>query len=146
MSSPPTTRARSGGPVLGRARDQDGLAALEIAILMPVMLAIIFTMFQIALHWHANNVVAVAAEQAVNAGQVEPDQASARGAAEAAARGVLGAASFRSDPGVDVDFPADDLIQVTITAETPRLFSIGDWRVETVAQGRIEEFVPLGDR
>ncbi len=132
-----------------RARQDAGLAALEIAILMPAVLAIIFTMFQMALHWHANNVVGVAAEQAVNAGQVEETDAERRSEAERIARQFLGAASFRSEPTVDVVLvPAGDpeLIQVTIQAETPRLFAIGDWRVSTVAQGRIEEFIPADER
>lgn len=138
---------RSPGPTAGRLRSDRGLAALELAILMPATLLIIFTMFQIALYWHASNVVGVAAESAVNAGQVhDAGSGDANSEATAAANAVLAAASFDGAPTVAVTFPGGDFIEVTVQAQAVRLFGVGNWQVESVARGRVEEFVPATDR
>lgn len=66
-----------------RASDR-GAATLELAVLFPVVLLLMFGSVQGALHFHARNIAHAAASEAVTAGSVAP--AGTTGAAEAAQR------------------------------------------------------------
>lgn len=120
-----------------------------MAILFPMALLVIMLMFQISLYWHTANVVGVAAEQGVDAGQVHPDN---DGLAEAEA---TAAAQFILNNSVSLSSPADisvtrvaggERLRVTVAADTPRLIGVGTWRVQSVAEGRFETFVPADER
>lgn len=128
-----------------RAEEDDGITSLEMAILFPVVLLVILSMFQISLYWHTANAAAVAAEEGVNAGQVFPDdEAIAESQAGAAARWILDTTNHRN--GVVTAAVTGDLLTVTVTADAPRIVGIGTWGVRSVAEGRMEEFIPADQR
>lgn len=129
-----------------RARLDDGVTSLEMTIIFPAILLVVLGMFQISLYWHTSNAVGVAAEQAVDAGQVYPDDpALAVSEAEAAANWILTSSTSMLNPDVDVAIDGD-LLTVTVAVDSPRIIGIGRWRVSSVAQDRFEEFVPATDR
>lgn len=113
-----------------------------MAILYPVVLLVVLTMFQISLYWHTSNAVGVAAEEGVNAGQVGGGDSEA--AREAALR-ILDASTRLEAPEVQTQIDGD-LLTVTVAADAPRLVGLGRWRVRSVAEGRLEEFLPADDR
>lgn len=113
-----------------------------MAILYPAVLLVILGMFQISLYWHSANAAEAAAERGVDVGQIGDGDAAA---AEAAAIRMLGASTSLRNPQVSAVI-ADDLITVTVTAEAPRLVGVGTWTVGSVAEGRLERFVPADER
>jgi Flp pilus assembly protein TadG len=125
------------------------MTSLELAILYPTVLLVILSMFQISLYWHTANTVAVAAEEGLNAGQVYADddqQDLAKAEATAAAQWILNTVSHRNGTVTPVISSDGNTMTVTVTAESPRIVGIGRWEVRSVAQGRMEEFVPVGER
>ncbi|MEM7272981.1 MAG: TadE family protein [Actinomycetota bacterium] len=144
-------RAGRRGPIgaCRRARREDGLTSLEMAIIFPVVLLVILLMFQISLYWHTANAVGVAAEQGLDAGQVHPEaDGMAEAEAEAAARFILNRAVALPAPAeVTVTRVAGgERLRVTVSARTPRLVGVGSWEVRSVAEGRFETFVPADER
>lgn len=129
-------------------RDEDGVTSLELAILYPLVLMIILGMFQISLYWHAANTAEAAAERGVAIGRVDHgDEATATNAAEAEALKLLSAATRLDNEVVRASISTtDDLITVTVAVDAPRLIGAGTWRVQSVAQGRLERFVPADER
>ncbi len=113
-----------------------------MAILYPAILVVILGMFQISLYWHSANAAEAAAERGVDVGQIGDGDAAA---AEEAAIRMLDAATRLRNPQVTAVI-ADDRITVTVTADAPRLVGLGTWRVGSVAQGRLERFVPADER
>ncbi len=111
------------------------------------ILLTILGMFQIALYWHAANSAEVAAERGVEVGKVEFDGGEAAAEAEAidAAQEFLDATTQRNDPLVTAVI-AGDVITVTVETNAPRLVGPGQWRVRSVAEGRLERFVPADER
>ena len=131
---------------LRRARKSCGTSTLEIAILMPITLLIMFFMVQVGLYWHVSNVVGAAAEAGVNAGQVE---GATEADVEAAVDSILVAATTRETPDVviSIDPPGTNgVVTVTVTAKSIRIMGLGDWEVRSEAVGRVEEFIPAGER
>ncbi len=118
-----------------------------MAILYPAILVMILGMFQISLYWHAANSAEVAAERGVDVGKVEFDggEAAAQQAAIDAAQEFLEATTQRNDPLVTAVI-AGDVITVTVETNAPRLVGPGQWRVRSVAEGRLERFVPADER
>ncbi len=118
-----------------------------MAILYPAILLVILGMFQISLYWHTANSAEVAAERGVDVGKVEVEggEEAARRAAEEAAVRMLDAATRLDDPEVTAVI-AGDVITVTVSANSPRLIGPGRWRVTSVAEGRLERFVPADER
>ncbi len=135
------------GPDVSDVGDDSGVTSLEMAILFPTVLFVILSMFQISLYWHTANAVAVAAEEGLNAGQVFADadeQELARAEAVAAARWILDTVNHRN--GSVTPEIRGELMTVTVTAESPRIIGIGTWEVRSVAEGRMEDFVPANER
>ncbi len=133
------------GGLVRRAGGDHGITSLEMAILFPVVLLVVLSMFQISLYWHTANAAAVAAEEGLNAGQVHPeDNARAVAEATAAAQWILNTTNHRN--GVVVPVVSGDLLTVTVTADAPRIVGVGTWQVRSVAEGRMEEFVPANQR
>jgi Flp pilus assembly protein TadG len=116
-----------------------------MAVLYPVILVVVLGMFQISLYWHTANAAAAAADAGVDAGRVyEDDPTLARAEADAAALAILattvpGGGEVRSVVGADT-------ITVTVAAVAPRVIGWGQWRVESVAEAPIEDFVPADER
>lgn len=92
-SSPPDTApSRPGDPHGTRPRGarETGSASLEIVVLFPVVLLLLFTVIQGALWYHARNVASAAASEGLRAGRVETGSADA---------GRQRAADFLADSG-----------------------------------------------
>lgn len=116
-----------------------------MAILFPVTMFIILSMFQIALYWHTANTVGVAADIGLDAGQVFPeDHPRAISEAEAAAQWMLDSTNHQN--GTPTATINGNLLRVTVVANSPQIVGIGSWQVQSVAEGRFEEFIPADQR
>ena len=105
-----------------RRRSETGSTSLELVVLFPVLLAVIFGLVQGALWFHARNVAAAAAQEGVRVARVET------GTVEA---GRARAAGFLSDAG-GTDVLTDPTIEVTADAQ----------RVRVVVSGRSISVLP----
>ena len=119
-----------------------GLTSTELAVVIPVLIALILVPFQVALWWHARQVADAAANEAVDAAQVAT---ATQQDGEAAAAWFLDAAGNLTDPQVTVT-RTPDTVTVTVTGRAPRLIPGRDWAVTAVASGPIERFIPEPDR
>lgn len=138
--APPTTTAA--------ARPEDGFSTIEVAILFPAVLLIVMALFQVSLYWHTANAAEVAAEEGVDAGQVDGGDAAA---AEQAAAALLAATTTMRNPSITAAVcprPTcpEATIQVVVEVDAPRIAGLGTWRVRSVAEGRLEEFIPADER
>ncbi len=119
-----------------------GLTSTELAVLMPVVIALVLTPIQIGLWWHASQVADAAAREAVDAAQVEgAGEANGREAAER----FLTAAGNLNTPTVTVT-RTTDLVRVEVVGRAPRLIPGLDWQVTAVAVGPVERFIPEPER
>jgi Flp pilus assembly protein TadG len=125
-----------------RPRSETGLTSTELAVLMPVVIALVLVPFQVGLWWHAKQVADGAARQAVNAAQVE-DGTETDGV-DAAVR-FLTAAGNIENPSVSVTRSVDT-VTVEVTGRAPRLIPGLDWQVTSQAAGPVERFIPEPDR
>jgi Flp pilus assembly protein TadG len=125
-----------------RHRPEDGLTSTELAVLMPVLIALVLVPFQVALWWHAYQIADAAAREAVDAAQVATatQQDGVR-----AAEWFLEAAGNITDPKVVIT-RTSDTVAVDVTGRAPRLLPGFDWQVAAHASGPIERFVPEPDR
>ena len=125
-----------------RHRSEQGLTSTELAVLMPVLIALVLVPFQVALWWHAHQIADAAAREAVDAAQV----ATATGDdGIRAAEWFLEAACNITDPKVTITRTADS-VSVDVTGRAPRLLPGFDWQVAAHASGPVERFVPEPDR
>ena len=125
-----------------RRRGEQGLTSTELAVLMPVMIALVLVPFQVALWWHAHQIVDAAAREAVDAAQIA-DATEEDGMR--AAEWFLDAAGNITNPVVTVTRTADT-VSVEVTGRAPRLVPGFDWHVVAHATGPIERFIPEPDR
>lgn len=126
----------------GRVGNERGLTSTELAVVMPVLIALVLVPFQVALWWHAHQIADAAATEAVDAAQVAT-------ATEAdglrAAQWFLDAAGNLTDPEVTVTRTAE-VVTVEVTGRAPRLLPGFDWEVTATASGPIERFIPEPER
>ncbi len=127
-----------------RAADDTGSAGVEVVILYPVVLLLLFAIVQGGIVFHARNVARSAANGAVLATQLE-DATAGSGVAEANARlDRAGGASLLSGAAVNVERGA---AQVTATVSgqalsiVPGLSGITVWATAT---GSVEQFTSAG--
>ncbi|MDF1595118.1 MAG: pilus assembly protein [Acidimicrobiia bacterium] len=125
-----------------RRTGEEGLTSTELAVVMPVLIALVLVPFQIALWWHAHQVADGAAREAVDAAQVVT---ATDGDGIRAAEWFLDAAGNLTDPQVTVTRTAET-VTVEITGRAPRLIPGFDWSVAVRASGPVERFVPEPDR
>lgn len=125
-----------------RTSSERGLTSTELAVVMPVLIALVLVPFQVALWWHARQIADAAATEAVDAAQVAT-------ATEAdglrAAQWFLDAAGNITDPEVTVVRTAET-VTVEVTGRAPRLLPGFDWEVTATASGPIERFIPEPER
>lgn len=122
------------------SRDE-GSATLEIAILGPALLLLVFTVVQVALVAHARNLATAAAQEGVNA-------AVAYGAQPG--DGASRAREFLADVGADsiseVDVEADGsptAVRIVVSGRSLTVLpGVPGVRVEAAAQAPRERFVP----
>jgi len=119
-----------------------GLTSTELAVLMPVVIALVLTPIQIGLWWHASQVADAAAREAVDAAQVEgAGEADGREAAER----FLTAAGNLNAPTVTVT-RTTETVTVEVVGRAPRLIPGLDWQVTSVAVAPVERFIPEPER
>ena len=125
-----------------RRRHEAGLTSTELAVLMPVLIALVLVPFQVALWWHAKQVADGAAREAIDAAQVAT-------ATEAdgvrAAQWFLDAAGNIVEPDVTVT-RTPDTVTAQVAGRAPRILPGFDWRVTAYAVGPVERFIPEPDR
>ena len=125
-----------------------GVATLELTVLFPVVLLLLFGVIQGALYFHGRNVALAAAEQGVRAARADgqPDRA---GTASDQARQFLhdtgeldNLTELRIIPQVDTR-----MVRVTVTARTLSLVpGVPGPRISQTAAGVIERFSHAGER
>lgn len=125
-------------------RDDTGAAGVEVVILYPVVLLLLFAIIQGGIVFHARNVARSVANGAVLAAQVE-DGTSGAGVAEGNARlDRAGGAALLSAATVNVDRGAAQ-VTATVTGQTfsivPGLSGI---TVTATATGSVERFNAAG--
>ena len=136
-----------GRPPLGH-RGDDGGATLELTVLFPVVLLILFGVIQGALYFHGRNVAMAAAEQGVRAARAN-GQTDRAGTATARARRFLAdtgeldnLTALRITPDI-----AARTVRVTVTARTISLLpGVPGPRVSQTAAGVIERFTNNSNR
>jgi hypothetical protein len=116
------------------------LTSTELAVLMPVVIALVLVPFQVGLWWHATQVAHAAAQEAVDAAQVA---ASTEADGVAAATWFLDQAGNLTNPDITVTRTADT-VTVEVTGVAPRL--LFNWTVTATATGPLEMFIPEPDR
>ncbi|MDF1596209.1 MAG: TadE/TadG family type IV pilus assembly protein [Acidimicrobiia bacterium] len=125
-----------------RFAHEKGLTSTELAVLMPVLIALVLIPFQVTLWWHADQIADAAAREAVDAAQVATatEEDGTR-----AAEWFLDAAGNITDPEVTVTRTADT-VSVEVTGRAPRLVPGFDWQVTARAAGPIERFIREDER
>lgn len=119
---------------------EGGVTSTELAVLMPVVIALVLVPFQVGLWWHATQVAHAAAQEAVDAAQTL-DGTEADGMA--VATWFLDQAGHLTDTDVTVT-RSDETVTAHVTGVAPRL--LFDWSVTATATGPVERFVPEPDR
>ncbi len=123
-------------------RAEHGLASTEVAVLFPLIIVMALFPFQVALYWHAKQTADLAAETALDVGQVE-------GASPVDARQigleVLSATGQVEQAQVEVTIIGDTVI-ATVSARPRYRVIPGPWSVTAQAQGRVERFVGVAER
>jgi Flp pilus assembly protein TadG len=121
---------------------------LELTVLFPVVLLILFGVIQGALYFHGRNVAMAAAEQGVRAARAD-GQTDRAGVATAQARQFLAdTGELDNLTGLSIT-PAVDTgtVRVTVSARTVSLLpSVPGPAISQTASGGIERFTGAGDR
>lgn len=125
-----------------RRRDDRGLTATQLAVLMPALIFWIMLTVQYGLWFHARQVAGAAAAEAVDAAQIP--EGTADGGAQAA-RSFLSQSGNLDDIRVAVDRSAET-VSVEITGRAPQLVPGISWSVTARAESPLERFVEQPDR
>ncbi len=125
-----------------RVTHEKGLTSTELAVLMPVLIALVLVPFQVALWWHASQVADAAAREAVDAAQVAT---ATEDDGMRAAEWFLDAAGNITDVEVIIT-RTTDTVTVDVTGQAPRLIPGFDWHVAGHATGDLERFIPEPER
>lgn len=124
------------------------MATLELTVLFPVVLLVLFGVIQGALYFHGRNVVMAAAEQGVRAARAD-SQSDRAGTAAAQARQFLAdTGELDNLTGLSITPDVDtDTVRVTVAARTVSLLpGVPGLAVSQTASGVIERFTNGGER
>jgi Flp pilus assembly protein TadG len=114
-----------------------GSYSLELAVLAPVILLLLFVGVQVMLYAHATNVAQAAARHGVEAGRSYDAQA--RDGVQAAEEFLTRmGADVVTSPGVSADGTTGERVQIAVTGRVPALIPGVSWPVRAVAQGPVE--------
>lgn len=119
-----------------------GAAATELAVLMPVLIVLVLIPVQVGLWWHANQAAETAADEALDAAQVEFATAAD---GQAGARAILGQAGNLENVVIDVD-RSGTTVNVSVSGNLGFSLFPGPWSVTAHAEGPIERFIPADER
>jgi Flp pilus assembly protein TadG len=125
-----------------KRRGETGLTSTELAVVMPVLIALVLVPFQVGLWWHARQIADAAAREAVDAAQVAT---ATEADGKRAAQWFLDAAGNITEPEVTVT-RTTETVTVEVTGRAPRLLPGFDWAVTARAVGQVERFIPEPDR
>jgi Flp pilus assembly protein TadG len=125
-----------------RFRGEAGLTATQLAVVMPALLFWIMLIVQYGLWFHAKQVAAAAAAEAVDVAQVPTNSVAS---AEQAARSFLAQSGNLTHVTVAVT-PTADLVSVRVSGEAPRLVPGFSWTVASVAEAPLERYIPQPER
>jgi Flp pilus assembly protein TadG len=124
-----------------------GAATLEVTVLFPVVMLLLFGVIQGALFFHGRNVALAAAEQGVRAARADGQADQAGTAAEQARQFLVDTGELDNLTGLSItpDVGADT-VRVTVSARTVSLLpGIPGPRVSQTASGVIERFTSDGE-
>lgn len=120
----------------------DGSSTTELVLLMPAVLLAVMVSIQAALYFHAGQVAEAAAQEALEAAQVESGTAD-MGRAEA--ESFLGEAGGVREAVVEVTRTAEE-VAVQVRGSAPNALPFSVWHVKASATGPTERFVGEPDR
>ena len=134
----PSSSRRSGR----HAEPDGGAATLELVVLFPILLLLIFGTIQGALYFHGRNVVLAAAQQGVRAARLDgqPDRAATAG--QQTRQFLLDTGELSNLSGLTVVVSLDgSQVRVTVTGRTVSLLpGVPGPRVTQTAAGSLERF------
>lgn len=125
-----------------RARSEDGVAATQLAVVMPALLLLVMLAVQFGLWAHASQLADAAADAGVSAASI------VGGTDEVghdAAAGLLAQVGHLSDVAIEVS-RADGVVTATVSGVAPQVVPGFRWSVSGRAASVVEQFVPQGDR
>jgi Flp pilus assembly protein TadG len=131
-------------PVEHRHRDA-GSSAIELVLLTPLLIVIIFGLVQAALVWHAQHVVVAAAQQGARIARTDPGAGAATDPATVRAETIsylhqLGA-DLIGQPTVSIT-RTPGWVTVTVTGHAVSLLPGATLTVHAVSRGPVEAFQP----
>lgn len=123
-------------------RSDAGVASLELVVIFPVLLLVLFGVFQGALYFHGRNVLLAAAEQGVRAARVDAQNNRAATAVAQARQFLLDTGELNNLTGLTITPTVDgEQVRLTITARTVSLLpGVPGPQVSQTAAGSIERF------
>jgi Flp pilus assembly protein TadG len=127
----------------GRHSEPDGGAAtLELVVLFPILLLLIFGTIQGALYFHGRNVVLAAAQQGVRAARLDGQPDRAATAEQQTRQFLLDTGELSNLSGLTVVVSLDgNQVRVTVTGRTVSLLpGVPGPRVTQTAAGSLERF------
>jgi Flp pilus assembly protein TadG len=131
----------------GHRRRDAGSSAIELVLLTPLLIVIIFGLVQAALLWHAQHVVAAAAQQGARFARADAE--SGAGAATDPATVRTETISYLHQLGADlVGQPVVSItrspgwVTVTVTGHAVSLLPGGTLTVHATSRGPVEAFQP----
>jgi Flp pilus assembly protein TadG len=127
---------------LRQLRDQDGVIASQLAVLMPALLLLIMLGVQFGLWAHASQLARAAADEAAYIAAL-PDSTDAAG--QVAAAELLAQAGNLTDIRITLD-RQPEVIVATVIGTAPQVVPGFSWQVQASAAAGIERFIPQGDR
>jgi Flp pilus assembly protein TadG len=138
-------RGAQSRPCLGCG--DDGVATLELTVLFPVVLLILFGVIQGALYFHGRNVALAAAEQGVRAARADGQTNRAGTAADQARQFLAEVGELDNLTGLAITPSVGaDTVRVTVSARTVSLLpGVPGPLVSQTASGPIERFSNGGD-
>ncbi len=123
-------------------RDEDGVIASQLAVLMPALLLLIMLGVQFGLWAHATQLARAAADEAAYIAAL-PDSTDAAG--QAAASALLDQAGNLTDIRITLD-RQPELIVATVVGRAPQVVPGFSWQVQASAAAGIERFIEQGER
>ena len=123
-------------------RDEQGVIASQLAILMPALLLLIMLAVQFGLWAHASQLARAAADEAAYIAAL-PGSTDAAG--QGAAAGLLAQAGHLGEVRIDID-RTDETVVATVAGVAPQVVPGVRWSVSATAAAAPERFIPQGER
>ena len=123
--------------VFERCHDERGSVSIEMVILAPVLIAMVLMPIQFALWWHGQQAAALAAEECVDAAQVEGVDVADRG--QAGAMSILGSAGNLS--GITVNASSNGATVTCVVSGDLDFKVVPLGGISATAVGPVEQFL-----